>query len=146
MNDHSLKSYCNVLYEFLCFSKELRNIFADVSSFLVISGHFALWRHSTSFEVIRQDAQNQIRNCSSHVCACSDEVWYWLSHFLVIYDFQRTSFLDHIFCWPVVGQPIRYYIWSPIFKLLLLLNHSSVSYKWPRVRKPWCCSLWIFMF
>ena len=36
-------------------------------------------------------------------------------------------------------------IWSPIFKLLLFLSHSSVLYKWPLVRKL-CCSLWVFMF
>ena len=52
MNNPSLESYCNLLYEFLCFSKESRKYFADVSSFSVISGNFDLWSirgHLTPF-------------------------------------------------------------------------------------------------
>ena len=45
--------------------------FADTRSFSVISGDFALWRHSSSFDAILQDAQNQTRNCSAHVGAWS---------------------------------------------------------------------------
>ena len=70
MNDPSLESYCNVLYERFCFSKESRVFFANISNFSVISGNFALWRHSASFDAIPQDVQYQIRNCSTHVGAC----------------------------------------------------------------------------
>ena len=75
MNDLSLENYCNLLFKFLCFSKESRDFFAGVSSFSVISGNFDVRRHSMSFNAIPQDAQNQIRNCFSHVGACSDKVW-----------------------------------------------------------------------
>ena len=36
-----------------------------------------------------------------------------------------------MFCGLAVGEVIPCCVWSPIYKLLLLLNHSSVSYKWP---------------
>ena len=42
INDPSLESYSNVLYEFLCFSKESRDFISDVSSFSVILRNFAL--------------------------------------------------------------------------------------------------------
>ena len=52
MNDPSLESYYNALYEFLRFSKESRDFFADVNSFSVISCNFVLWRHLMSFDAI----------------------------------------------------------------------------------------------
>ena len=61
MNNPSLESYFNVLYEFLRFTKESRDIFAGNSSFSVILGNFAQWHHSTPFDTIPQDVQNQIR-------------------------------------------------------------------------------------
>ena len=49
--------------------------FPDVSPFSVILGKFAKLRHSTSFDTIPQEPPNKIRISSSHVGACSDEVW-----------------------------------------------------------------------
>ena len=110
----------------------------------LINGNFVLWRHSTSFDAIPQYSQYQIRNCSS--CWCM----FWRSLVVIepffTYDFQRTSLFYHIFCWPAVTQLILCRNWSPIFKLLLLLKHSPVSYTWPLVTDLWCCSLSIFMF
>ena len=57
MNDPSLESYCDIIYDFFCFSKESCNFFADASNFSVISGNFALCRHSTSFDAIPQDVK-----------------------------------------------------------------------------------------
>ena len=146
MNDLSLENYCNLLFKFLCFSKESRDFFADVSSFSVISDNFDLRRHSMSFNAIPQDPQNQIRNCFLHVGVCSDKVLVVIEP---IFTYLRLPtyilFLRH-FCWPALGQLIPWCTWSPIFKLLVPLNHSSASYKWYLVRKLWCFSLWIFMF
>ena len=42
MNYPSLECYCNALYEFLCFSKESHDLFAEVISFSVISGSYKI--------------------------------------------------------------------------------------------------------
>ena len=73
-------------------------LFADVSSFLLISESFALSRHSASLDTIPQDTQTQIKNCSSHISECSDTVWWWLSHFVTYYDFQEICLFYRIIC------------------------------------------------
>ena len=121
-----------------------RVFFADVSSFSVILRDIVLWRHSTTFDAIPQDAQNQIRNWSSHVHACSYKVWQRFSDFSLIYDFQRTFlFSTFLLTSREPAHPLLY----PITNLEIAITFEpSVTYKWPLVRKVWCCSLWIFIF
>ena len=105
MNNPSLESYYNAIYEFLCFSKESRVFFADVSSLSIISGNFSFWRHSTWRSKLNQE----------FLLTWWRMFWQSLavmSHFLLIYDFQHKSFSNHISCWPAGGpaHPLLYLI------------------------------------
>ena len=126
---------------FFVLAKKSHDFFVDISSFLVISGNFAQWRHHVIWRHSTRNQELLLRNwcifLRSLVVIEPFSTYLWLPTYIPFY---------HIFFWPAVGQLIPCWFWSPIFKLLLLSNHSSVSYKWPLFRKLWCCSLCIFMF
>ena len=119
--------------------------FADVSSFSVILGNFSLWHHwryLTPFHNMPKFKPGIIPHVLMHVLTKLGRDWAMFFLFMT----SNVNPFFHIFCWPTVGQLIPCCIWSPIFKWLLLLDYSSVSYKCPLARKLWCCSFWIFMF
>ena len=88
------KAIVMYLMNFFVLAKSPVICFVYVSSFSVISDNFALWRYSTSFDAIPQDAQNQIRNCSSHIGSI-----FWRSL--------------------VVTEPFFTYLWLPTYILFL---------------------------
>ena len=82
--------------DFFVLAKSHVIFFADFNSLSVISGNFVLWLNSTSFDAIPQDAQNQLKNLSSHVGACFEKVWQWWSHFLIcLWRPTYIPFLPH---------------------------------------------------
>ena len=134
MNDTSLESYCNVLYEFFCY--RVTWFFCWRQQFFSNFRYFAcgmIQRHLMPFHKMSKFKSGMVPHVMVHILTKfgSD----WAIFYLFISSNVHSFFSSSLCC-----------IWSPIFKLLQLLNHLIFLYKWPLVRKLWCCSLWIFMF
>ena len=90
-------------------------------------------RYLTAFHKMFKIKSEIVSHMLVHLQAKFGSVW---ANFYLFMTSNVHPFFTTIFFIPCC-------IWSPIFKLLLFLSHSSVLYKWPLVRKL-CYSLWVF--